>query len=191
MAFKGQNFLAFFLTQVIVGLMFAAIFTDWYSWTTNFTSKNTIEGSGIQSISSTTQLNYSNIYYNGTGYRINARTSAQVAAKQEATTLYYNWGGENAGYAKVRRVSCPPQFSLFFFSFSFRLSSISGCRLRFPSSHSLLPASSDSTCCSFFSRSFAIITSNHAECRPYAGYSAPLPSASWLLTSLHFSVFLV
>jgi hypothetical protein len=190
MAFKGQNFLAFFLTQVIVGLMFAAIFSDWYSWTTNFTSKNSLDGSGIQSISSTTQLNYSNIFYNGTGYRITARTSDQVAKKQEATTLYYNWGGENSGYAKVRRFSRPPQFSSVF-SFLFRLSSISGCRLRSLSLHSLLPASSDSTCCSFFSRSFAIITSNHAECRPYAGYSALLPSASWRLTSSHFSVFLV
>jgi len=101
MAFIGRNFLAFFLTQVIVGLMFAAIFSDWYTWTTNFTQKNSLDGSGIGSISSTTQLNYSNIFYNGTGYRIVSRTSAQVAAKQEATSLYYNWGGENAGYAKV------------------------------------------------------------------------------------------
>ena len=114
MAFNGRNFLAFFLTQVIVGLMFAAIFSDWYTWTTNFTQKNSLDGSGIGSISSTTQLNYSNIFYNGTGYRIVSRTSAQVAKKQEATSLYYNWGGENAGYAKVRRVSRPPQFFIHF-----------------------------------------------------------------------------
>lgn len=114
MAFNGRNFLAFFLTQVIVGLMFAAIFSDWYSWTTNFTQKSSLDGSGIGSISSTTQLNYSNIFYNGTGYRITARTSAQVKAKQEATSLYYNWGGENAGYAKVCRVSRPPQFFILF-----------------------------------------------------------------------------
>ena len=108
MSFGSRNFLAFFLTQVIVGLMFAAIFSEWYSWTTNYTKKNAVDGAGIQSISSTSQLNYTNIYYNGTGYRISSRTSAQTAANVAAITTYYNWGGDNAQYSKVihTRFSC-------------------------------------------------------------------------------------
>ena len=105
MSFGSRNFLAFFLAQVIVGLMFAAIFSEWYSWTTNYTLKTAAAGGGIQSISSTTQLNYTNIYYNGTGYRITARTSAQTTANVAAITTYYNWGGDNAQYSKVRRTS--------------------------------------------------------------------------------------
>ena len=101
MSFASRNFLAFFLSQVVVGLMFAAIFTDWYSWTTNYTRKNSVTGTGIESISSTTQLNYTNIYYNGTGFRVTSRTSTQAASNLVATTLYYNWGGENTGYSKV------------------------------------------------------------------------------------------
>lgn len=101
MSFVSRNFLAFFLSQVVVGLMFAAIFTDWYSWTTNYTRKNAVSGSGIESISSTTQLNYTNIYFNGTGFRITSRTSAQAATNLVANTLYYNWEGENTGYSKV------------------------------------------------------------------------------------------
>lgn len=104
MSFASRNFLAFFLTQIIVGLMFAAIFSEWYSWTTNYTKKSAADGAGIQSISSTTQLNYTNIYYNGTGYRVTSRTSAQTTANIAAITTYYNWGGENTGYSKVIKV---------------------------------------------------------------------------------------
>jgi hypothetical protein len=105
MAFASRNFLAFFLTQAIVGLMFAAIFSEWYSWTSNFTQKNSLSSSTIQSVSSVIQLNYSNIYYNGTGYRIVSRTSAQAEANQVATTREYTWGGDNAQYSKVRAAS--------------------------------------------------------------------------------------
>ena len=151
MSFCSRNFITFFLTQVIVGLMFAAIFSDWYSWTSNYTQKGPLTQSNtIQSVSSTTQLNYSNIYFNGTGYRVNVRTSKQTQSGQVASSDYYNWGGQNSGYAKVlQHRDLLLSFGCFFSSFLFRLPHFLRFHLLSQLSLLSLPAFSESTVCSF------------------------------------------
>jgi hypothetical protein len=135
MAFAGRNFLAWLLAQVITGLMFAAIFTDWYSWTSNYTEISTNTG-GTVGASSSTQLNYSNIYYNGTGWRIVSRASPTivngVSTNAAIVTTVYTYGGDNAAYSKVRLLL----FALLFFPvilFLRRSSNISGLPLLSPS----------------------------------------------------------
>ena len=103
MSFCARNFGAFLLAQVIVGLMFAAIFTDWYSWTTNYTQKGgTVNSNALQGVTNTLTLNYSNIYFNTTGFRTIIRTSAQTTANVAAVTVYSTWGNTNGAYSKVR-----------------------------------------------------------------------------------------
>jgi hypothetical membrane protein len=102
MSFCTRNFGAFLLAQIVVGLMFAAIFSDWYSWTTNYTSKGgAVNSNALQGVTNTLTLNYSNIYFNATGYRTITRTSAQTTANTLATSVYVSWDSTNGAYSKV------------------------------------------------------------------------------------------
>ena len=192
MSFCARNFGAFLLAQVIVGLMFAAIFTDWYSWTTNYTQKGgTVNSNALQGVTNTLTLNYSNIYFNTTGFRTIIRTSAQTTANVAAVTVYSTWGNTNGAYSKVRSFIRIVPCIRFTISLLRRWPHFSIWCWLSPSSPSSSPASSPSTFCSYFFLPVEIITSKHAECPPCVGCFADLCSASGRPTSSHSLVFLV
>jgi len=92
--YQKRSLCAIFLTLAVFGLMIAAVSTYWYFWFVTWSSRST---STSVDVPATTELNFTKVYYDLSGYRTDVKASS--TGLETSSFIEYSRTGTSNTYA--------------------------------------------------------------------------------------------